>query len=55
LARAGAGDIAAQVFECVVLIEGAAHFGMQAKAVLVDTAFFEDAVVASAAEAMGCR
>jgi hypothetical protein len=36
----GAGDIAAQVFEFLPLMGGAAHLGMEAKAVLVDTALW---------------
>ena len=34
----GAGDVAAQVFELLALIGGAAHLGMQAEALRVDTA-----------------
>ena len=34
----GAGDVAAQVFELLALMGGAAHLGMEAKALLVDTA-----------------
>ena len=32
------GNVSAQVFELVALIDGATHFGMQAKALRVDTA-----------------
>ena len=37
VSEGGARDIATQVFECVALMGGAAHVGMQAKALCADT------------------
>ena len=37
--KGGASDVATQVFECVALMGGAAHVGMQAKALCTDTAW----------------
>ena len=37
--KGGPGDVPTKVFEFMTLVDGEPHFGMQAKALLVDTTF----------------